>query len=113
MGSQVFDKGFNFVMAVLKGILWVTAAVVYGITLFVNGRGSGILEIAFCFGVIFLGLLLGVLNIRKIPRLYREFKDIRAENAAYKAARKAAKDSGAPAKTEKDAKTSDWPDLHN
>lgn len=112
MGAQVFDKGFNFVMAILKGILWVTAAVVYTITLFVNGKGSGILEIGFCFGVIFLGTLLGYLNIRKVPRLYREFKDVRAENAAYKAAQKAAQRSDTPAKAEKDAKTSDWPDLN-
>lgn len=40
MGAQVFDKGFNFVMAIVKGILWLTAAVVYAITLVVNGEGA-------------------------------------------------------------------------
>ena len=110
MGSEVFDKGFNFGMAIVKGILWVTAAVVYTVTLFVNGQGSGILEIAFCFGVIFLGVLLGFLNIRKVPRLHREFKDVRAKRAAWKAAQAG---SGASDQGKKPAKTSDWPDLHD
>lgn len=109
MGAQVFDKGFNFVMAIIKGVLWLTAAVVYAITLVVNGEGAALFEYLFCFVIIALGGVMGVLNFRKVPRLRQEFKDIRAENAAYKAAQKAA---AADAKVDKTAKGGDWPDLH-
>lgn len=109
MGAQVFDKGFNFVMAIVKGVLWLTAAVVYAITLVVNGEGAALFEYLFCFVIIGMGGVMGVLNFRKVPRLRQEFKDIRVEYAAEKAARKAA---AADMKVDKTAKGGDWPDLH-
>lgn len=109
MGAQVFDKGFNFVMAIIKGVLWLTAAVVYAITLVVNGGNAALFEYIFCFVIIALGGVMGILNFRKVPRLRQEFKDIRVEYAAEKAARKAA---AADMKVDKTAKGGDWPDLH-
>ena len=75
----------------------------------VPGGAAPFGEDLFIVVIIGLGGVLGVLNFRKVPRLRQEFKDIRVEYAAEKAARKAA---AADMKVDKTAKGGDWPDLH-